>query len=52
MQNYPQSMFQSKIKYIHPRLEKNVLCWESNRVTRGVETCTNPLNHRAILKII
>ena len=51
MQNYPQSMFQSKIKYIHPRLEK-VVCWESNRVTRGVEACTNPLHHRAILKMI
>ena len=51
MQNYPHSMFQSKIKYIHPRLEK-VLCWESNRVNRGVEACTNPLDHRAILKMI
>ena len=25
MQNYPQSIFQSKIKDIHPRLEKSAL---------------------------
>ena len=45
MQNYPQSMFQSKIKYIIHRLEKG-LWWESNRVTRGVD-----LRHRDILKM-
>ena len=52
MQSYPQRMFQVKrksLKCTRPRLEK-MLCWDSKRVPRGVETCAKPLHHPATLK--
>ena len=53
MQSYPQRMFQVKrksLKCTRPRLEKKILCWDSSRVPRGVETCAKPLHHPATLK--
>ena len=43
MQSYPQSMCQVKRESIKcTRCLEKIICWDSNRVPRGVETCAKP----------